>query len=411
VTRTEVNTDVVVVGLGLIGSALTRHLASVGVAVTGIGPGEPANWAEHNGPYASHYDSGRITRRLDARKEWAILASRSIDRYAEIEAVSHVRFHHGTGLVFVRNDADGIANQKRVIRDLRLPVSVGSVGGSRSGGAECAEYEFPTGWTVFTEPDPAGFIDPRLMLRAQIVAAEKSGAQIRREVAVALESLNGGGWRIRTTSGEVRARCVVLATGPYLQDLHQRELQACVRPEAVILGQVSEPEAQRLSSLPAAIYLLDHPGIDDVYIVPPVRYPDGEYYIKMGGSDVAASVLTTTAEKHAWMSGDSANTQLPVMREVLTAVLPGVEFESFEMKPCLITDTPSGLPYVDQLGDDLYVAVGGNGHAAKSADAIGALAAGLVTGAGAWSDDELERTQFRARFGHWTPRAGSRHGN
>ncbi len=92
-------------------------------------------------------------------------------------------------------------------------------------------------------------------------------------------------------------------------------------------------------------------------------------------------------------------------------MLPGVDFESFEMKPCLITDTPSGLPYVDQIADDLYVAVGGNGHAAKSADAIGALAAGLVRGAGEWSDDELDRNQFVARFGHWMPRSGSRHGN
>ncbi len=301
------------VGLGLIGCAATRHLASAGVEVMGIGPAEPANWAEHDGPYASHYDSGRITRRLDARKEWAILAGRSIGQYAEIAEASGIGFHHPTGLVFVRNDPDGIANQKQVIEDLHLPVSVGTVGESGGSNTVLAEYRFPAGWTTLTEPDPAGFIDPRLMAQAQIVAAEKRGAQIRREAAVALDPVDGGGWRIRTTSGEVGARRVLLATGPYLQDLHTTELQACVRPEAVILGRISTTEAQRLNSLPAAIYLLDHPEIDDIYIVPPTKYPDGSYYIKMGGSNVAASVLTTAAEKHAWMSGDSANSQLAVM--------------------------------------------------------------------------------------------------
>jgi sarcosine oxidase len=411
VTRPKTHTDVVVVGLGLIGCAATRHLASAGVDVVGVGPAEPANWAYHDGPFASHYDSGRITRRLDAREEWAILASRSIDRYAEIEEASQIRFHHPTGLIFVRDDPGGIANQKNVIRDLDLPVSVGIVGGSGGSDLVHAEYQFPTGWTVLSEPGPAGFIDPRLMAQAQIVAAEELGARIRREEVVALDSLDAGGWRIRTTSGEVEAGRVLLATGPYLQDLHRREMQACVRPESVILGRISNTEAQRLASLPAAIYLLDHPEIDDVYIVPPVRYPDGGYDIKMGGSNVAASVLTTAAEKHAWMSGESANRQLPVMKDVLTTVLPGVNFEGFEMKPCLITDTPTGLPYVDQIDNDLYVAVGGNGHAAKSADAIGALVAGLVTDSGQWTDPELDRAGFAAQFGQWSPRAGSRHGN
>lgn len=401
-----IRADVGVIGLGLIGAAVTRHLASAGVDVVGIGPEEPADWADHIGPYASHYDSGRITRRIDARREWAILASRSIDQYSIIEEHSGINFHYPVGLVFVRNDPGGIANQKQVVQDLDLPVAVGTVGQYQSPDG----YTFPPGWISLTEPGPAGFIDPRLMVRAQIVAAENSGARICREVALALHSRPGGGWRLRTASGVLEAERIVLATGPYLQDLHDNQLQACVRPESVILGRISDAEAARLSVLPSAIYLLDHPEIDDVYVVPPVRYPDGRYYIKMGGSSVSASVLATSEAKHAWMSGAAADRELPVMREILTTILPTVEFESFEMKPCLITDTPSGLPYIDSIGDDLYVAVGGNGHAAKSADAIGALAAGLAA-TGEWPDPELGPAQFVARFGPWSPRDGSRHGN
>ncbi|MFW2382782.1 MAG: NAD(P)/FAD-dependent oxidoreductase, partial [Acidimicrobiales bacterium] len=226
-----VRVDVAVVGLGLVGAAATRHLATAGVELMGIGPGEPADWADHDGPYASHYDSGRITRRLDARKEWAVLASRAIDQYPVIANESGIEFHRPAGLIFVRNDSEGIANQVQVVRDLELPVSIGTVDEAGSVGA----YRFPAGWTLLTEPDPAGFIDPRQMARAQIVAAEKSGAEIRSEVATELDPVPGGGWRITTVSGEVDAGSVLLATGPYLQDLHTRELQACVRPEAVIL--------------------------------------------------------------------------------------------------------------------------------------------------------------------------------
>ena len=60
----------------------------------------------------------------------------------------------------------------------------------------------------------------------------------------------------------------------------------------------------------------------------------------------------------------------------------------------MITDTPSGLPTVDHLAPGLVVAAGGNGYAAKSADAIGALAASLLL-AGEWTDAVLDPAPFR----------------
>ena len=371
----------------------------------GIGPAEPVEWNSHLDPFASHYDSGRVTRRLDARREWAILASRSIDEYGAIESQSGISFHNPCGLTFVRRDPTGIANQQEVIRQLRLPVTIG-----RSETDSPPHYSFPAGWTTLNEPDPAGAIDPRRMIRAQLVAAEIAGAEILRESAHELTKLNTG-WRVRTTSGSVDARVVLLTTGPYLETLHSVQLEASVRPEAVILGRISDVEADRLSDLRSVIYLLDHPSIDDVYVCPPVRYPDGRCYVKMGGSQVGARTLRTSEAKRTWMAGTEADAQLPVMTKVITTILPGVEFESFEMKPCLITDTSSGLPFIDRIGEDLFIAAGGNGHAAKSADAIGALAAALTLNDGKWTDTELDRDQFAVRCGQWSPTDGSRHGN
>ena len=66
---------------------------------------------------------------------------------------------------------------------------------------------------------------------------------------------------------------------------------------------------------------------------------------------------------------------------------------SWATKPCLITETPSDLPYVEHLAPGLVIAAGGNGYAAKSANAIGALAADLLT-SGRWSDPELAADAF-----------------
>jgi len=144
--------------------------------------------------------------------------------------------------------------------------------------------------------------------------------------------------------------------------------------------------------------------------VPPVQYPDGRWYIKMGGSYRRAATFTDPAEMNQWMAGNDADDQLEVMRDVLQTVLPTVTITGWSMKPCLITDTASDLPFVAQVDDRLTVAIGGNGHAAKSADGIGRLAVDLVRNE-RWTDPELDEAAFAARFGHHVPPARSRHGN
>ena len=63
-------------------------------------------------------------------------------------------------------------------------------------------------------------------------------------------------------------------------------------------------------------------------------------------------------------------------------------------KPCMNSSTSHGYPYVDALGDRLFVSTGGCGSAAKSSDAIGRLGADLVRAA-AWND-ELPATAFQS---------------
>ena len=75
-------------------------------------------------------------------------------------------------------------------------------------------------------------------------------------------------------------------------------------------------------------------------------------------------------------------------------VLPGLHAEGWSTKPCLIPDTPTKLPYLEIVEPGLVMAVGSNGYAAKSADAIGALAAGLVVN-GRWTDTELDEQSFK----------------
>lgn len=411
--QSEQRFDLAVIGLGLIGSGALRHaaLADVG-SVIGIGPGEPADWGSHAGPFASHYDSGRITRRLDAKREWAILADRSIEQYPIIEAASGIRFHNPCGLMFVRNDEAGIANQTAVARELDIPITIEP---SEVRSRSLPQLRFPDGYTTLREPAPAGAIDPRKLVDAQLAAAGSAGADVVHDVAENIESFDGG-YRIDLVNGAqpIEAERLLISAGSYGNSLlPTATVAAAVRPEAIVKGEVSEETARRLD-IPSFIYLLDNPFLDDVYVVPPTQYPDGRWYIKIGGSRAGAANIHDPSHMAAWMQGNDpdnhADQQIDAMRDVLTAVLPEVEFLSWSAKPCLITDTINDLPFVDIVAPGLTIAFGGNGHAAKSSDAIGALAAALAL-TGSWTDPDLDASQFRAQVGAYQPPDGSRHGN
>ncbi len=382
--------DVGVVGLGLMGAATLRHLATAGVRCVGVGPDEPAVFADHDGPFASHYDSGRITRVLDTNLIWARLAQRAIAGYAALEADWGDTFHRPVGFVSARLDAatnaalEDVANRLGVVH--------------RVGGPADERLALPAGTTIIEEPAPAGHLDSRRMRAAQVAVAERNGAVVQRSAATAVQR-HRGGWRVLTTSGAaVDAERLVVALGPYadrLPGLPER-LAYTVRSEAVFMAVIGADEQRRLAGLPAAIVDTDSKATDHFYLVPPTSYPDGTVRIKVGAALDIGRQLPEVSDRNGWMTAEDHNAHAAVMGPLLRALVPGLETLAETTMPCLISNTPTGLPYIDHLDDGLVIAAGGNGYAGKSADAIGVLAAGLVS-EGRWTDNELDEESFRAR--------------
>ncbi|MBK5333340.1 MAG: FAD-dependent oxidoreductase [Ilumatobacteraceae bacterium] len=380
--------DTAVVGLGLVGAAALRHLSATGRQCIGIGPTEPVDWGTHRGVFASHYDSGRITRRLDKKREWALLAARAIDAYPDIEARSGIGFHRPVGVVMADVDAQRLSAVVGVGRALGVDFQIHEpgepVGDDR--------ISVPAGATVLREPSPGGFIDPRRMLAAQLAICRQQSAGIVSEQVVGIEQ-SGIGWSVHMVDGtSVDAAQLVIAAGPHADELAglPRMPLIDVVAETVVMARVSAEEAQRLAGLPSII-------VDDVddhlYIVPPTEYPDGHVYVKLGATRHGRWVLSPD-ERRDWMTGTSHAADLDWLHSLLVGVLPGLHAEGWSTKPCLIPETPTKLPYLEIVEPGLVMAVGSNGYAAKSADAIGALAAGLVAN-GCWTDTQLDEQSFR----------------
>ncbi|MFG2957483.1 N-methyl-L-tryptophan oxidase [Streptomyces sp. NPDC048291] len=190
--------DVVVVGLGVHGSAALRQLAERGLDTLGL-----EQFALGHDLGSSH-GATRMIRRAYPHPDWDGLVDTAYRAWAELEEASKTRLIEVTGGLYA-------APQDRP-DPLRGP-------GCREVGPEEAGRIFPglrlpEGFTAVHDP-AAGIIDARETLRAQLALAERAGARIADRTPVIGWSPEADGVVVRTAAGEVHARRLVLCAGPW----------------------------------------------------------------------------------------------------------------------------------------------------------------------------------------------------
>lgn len=386
--------DVIVVGAGLMGSAAARHLAQMGHRTALIGPAEPRDMAAHTGVFASHYDQARITRRLDTNADWSRLACRSIDRYPEIARLGGQEFHRPVGCLMAGSDSGPGAGFLHLARTVARGSDIAFDDlGELALRSRFPVLSFPERIAGVFEADGAGWIDPRRLVTAQIAAATGRGATLIRSEARATEE-TATGVRIVCADGTVVAGGkVVVSCGAFSKadGLLPGPPALTVYARTVAYLEVDEVEAQRLRGMPAILYR--PPGASDgPYILPPVRYPDGRIYIKIGG-DPDDIILDTTHAMKAWFRTEGRPEVVSYLADLLRTLMPDLAVLSVKGGSCVTAFTPSGLPLIYPQTPRIVVLTGGNGAAAKSSDEIGRL--GAVVAAGGDLSDEPYDTDFR----------------
>ncbi|MEQ9813912.1 MAG: FAD-dependent oxidoreductase [Azospirillaceae bacterium] len=363
-----------VVGRGLIGAAAARHLGLMGHEVALIGPQEPADLARHDGVFGSHYDEGRITRVLEAHPFWRRANAASIARYGEIRAASGVDFYREAGALHLGADDGG------EVAELTAIAAAEGIDCETCDAAELrARFPFlgiRPGMRGCFEPRNAGHISPRRLVTAQTIAATRAGALVIHEPALAI-SENRSGVTIRTRSGEVEAGGVLVAAGGHTQSLLGRALGLTVYARTVALFRLGAAEAARLAAMPSMRCF--GPRGADPYILPPIVYPDGGTWLKLGG-DPVDRILDGEAAIRDWFRSGGSSAVADALEAQLLARLPGLAVEERRVVPCMTTFSRSGLPTIGPLSRRVTIATGGCGKAAKCSDELGRLAALALLG-------------------------------
>ena len=378
-----------VIGKGLFGSAAARHLTSFSESVALIGPDEPADRRGHDGVYASHYDQGRLTRRADRSRLWSEMTERTFAAMAQLEAMTGRLIMRHVGSVTVhaanvvpRHAREWFVDASRPQLDLTQWAP-----GDEAWRDQFPMFDFPDGVSVYFEGAPAGVLDPRQLVAANVDAVLSSGGQPVREIVETVhESADGVTIRLRD-GRSITAGQVLVATGSFTNmfDLLPSSVPTTVETETIVLATVPDDVGEAMSTAPVVSFMIDDPHIADIYMTPPMMYPDGRWKVKMGANTSSDFFPASMADVHEWFhEGPQAREGFGDVEQSMVRAVESmwrdIEFTEFEFEPCVITMTANDNPIVDRVSDRLCLAVAGNGSGAKSSVGWGELGADLLAG-------------------------------
>ena len=204
--------DVIVLGLGAMGSATLYQLAKRGVKVLGIDQYAPPH------TYGSTHGDTRVTRlAIGEGAHYTPLAMRSHEIWREIEAETgetllttnggliisgaHAAQYHGTSF---------FANTIAAARSFEIPHEMLDAAAIRTRFRQFIVNDDAIG---YYEPS-AGFVRPEACVAAQLQLAQRHGATILRDTALSFD-----GASVRTETGTHQAAHLIVTAGPWLPQL------------------------------------------------------------------------------------------------------------------------------------------------------------------------------------------------
>lgn len=360
--------DVIVVGLGAMGSASLYQLAARGVRVLGIDRFSPPH------TQGSSHGETRITRLVTSEgAAFVPIVRRSHQLWRELEAASGETLFTQTGVLFLTN---GASEWGARVADIAQRTQTEH---QRWNSTEIAAHypQFQLQREAIGLFDPAGgALFPERCVQTQLQLAQQQGAAIRTNETVLAVQSSAGGVRVITDQGVYHAGQVVLTAGPWLPQLLGGALPQILRVYRQVLYWFAAKQPRDFSPARFPVFIWAHgPGRNNFYGFPTFT-PDGTV-------KVATSQLVTESSPDAVDRVVTAHEITAMFEQHIARQLPGLTSSALRTATCLYTVTPDGSFVFDQHPAWAHVLLVSacSGHGFKHSAAIGeAVSQRLVDG-------------------------------
>ncbi|QJR34466.1 N-methyl-L-tryptophan oxidase [Gemmatimonas groenlandica] len=353
--------DVIVVGVGGMGSAATYQLAARGLRVLGIEQHELGHG------FGSSHGLTRIIRLAYFEDpSYVPLLRRAFTLWRELQDGMDEPLLHVTGGLDVGFAGSHVfEGSLRSCREHDLPHEVLD--------ASALASRFP-GWRpaanamAVYQPD-AGFLTPERCIQSYAERARSLGADIRTRERVLDYSASGGSVRVRTDRGEYEAAQLVLTAGPWMQELAP-SLRSLLTPERQVLGWFDIADRARFAPSAFPVFVLEaDEGI--FYGFPEYGVPGfkiGRYH------HLAERVRPDTVDRVCHPRDEAA------LRDAVSRYFPEANGALRSSAVCLFTNTPDEHFIIDRApgSPEVLLVSPCSGHGFKFCSVIGEICADLV---------------------------------
>lgn len=356
--------DVVIVGLGGMGSAAAAHVAGRGRRVLGV-----ERFAPVHALGSSHGESRIVRQAYFEHPDYVPLARRSYELWDELGALRRRPLLHRIGGLWLGAASSPVVTGARLsARRWSLPHEHLD---SAAAAARYPQFRLDAGEEAVYEP-AAGWVSPEEGVRAHLDVAAEAGAELRFEASVTGWDRAGDGVVVEVDGERVGADRLVLAAGAWTAKVLGPVLP--LRPVRCVVG-FFEPRGDGAAFGPGRfpVYVFETSPGDAIYGFPETAPGRGA---KVGfhyrGTDVDPDHIERAV----------STAEIESLRAVLADRIPDLAGPCLDANVCMYTMTPDEHFVLGLLpGSDgrVVVAAGFSGHGFKFTPVIGEVLADLAT--------------------------------
>jgi len=359
---TRQTADIVVLGLGAMGSATLFQLASRGADVLGIDQFHPPH------ELGSSHGETRVTRLAVAEgTALAPLVRRAHEIWKELEGRTGESLFGQVGFLAISSESSQPGAADYVTRTR----TVAQRSGVRHELIDPAEARRRYPWLnvgeedrVYFEPE-GGYLHPERCVATQLRLATEAGARLALGTRVEAIVPHGDHVEIRTDKGTIQAGRVVVSAGAWAGRLLGPHVASLLRPTREILHWYElEPSAPpEWAQAPVYIWSYGHGAEEGFYGFP----------AKDGAVKLAHGEKTRVVDPDAFDRSSEEGESRSFYARSIDGRLKGLRADASRRKTCLYTVSPDGGFIIDEWPESERVLVVSpcSGHGFKHSAAIG----------------------------------------
>ena len=358
--------DIIVIGLGGMGSAAAYHLAGRGQRVLGLERYTPPHeWG------SSHGRSRIIRQAYFEDPAYVPLLLRAYELWEQLEHDSKEDILTVTGgLMMGQANSDLVAGSRQSADEHGLPYEMLDATEIKR---RFPVFE-PTPDTVALYEDRAGFVRPETSISAHLELAAHRGADLRFGEVVRTWSANpsGEGVVVETGSGTYEAERLVISAGSWAPELLS-ELELPLEVTRQILFWFEPDDVSSFTPENFPVYIWEPPDGNTFYGIPA---HDGERGVKATFFRADSTPCTPDTIDREVKEAD-----VEFVREYIGRYLPRLDGKLLHSQTCMYTNTPD-LHFVlapHPEHSQVVVAAGFSGHGYKMSSVVGEILADLAT--------------------------------